>query len=86
MRPPIRASATLIPLLLVVLSGCEVTRDQQAIDAWQAYGNDNTSLTDWTGGDGAHSVRLPDKRVVWMFGDTYLGRIYPTSPPSRGTS
>lgn len=50
---------------------------------WQAYGNDNSSLNDWTGGDGAISVRLPDGRVVWMFGDTYLGKIYPTNPPSR---
>jgi hypothetical protein len=81
-----RGSATLVATSLVLCSSCEVTRDQQANDAWQAYGNDNTSLTDWTGGDGAHSVRLPDGRVVWMFGDTYLGRIYPTSPPSRDAS
>jgi hypothetical protein len=74
-----------VPMLVLALlaSGCRVVRDQQETDAWQAYGNDNTSVADWTGGDGAHSVALPDGRVVWMFGDTYLGRIEPTSPPSR---
>jgi hypothetical protein len=81
-----QASAALIAVSLVLLSGCTVTRDQHEIDAWQTYGNDNSSLTDWTGGDGAHSVRLPDRRVVWMFGDTYLGRILSTSPPSRSSS
>jgi len=76
------------PLLVVslVLAGCRVTRDQREVDAWQVYGNDNTLLTDWTGGDGAHSVALGDGRVVWMFGDSFLGRIEPGSPPSRAAT
>ncbi len=31
----------------------------------------------WTGGDGTYSVLLPDGRTVWLFGDTFLGRVYP---------
>jgi hypothetical protein len=31
----------------------------------------------WTGGDGTYSVPLPDGRTVWMFGDTFLGRVNP---------
>ncbi|MGH2714673.1 MAG: DUF5005 domain-containing protein [Thermoleophilaceae bacterium] len=31
----------------------------------------------WTGGDGAYSVPLPDGRVVWIFGDTFLGGVGP---------
>src|SRR3954452_17100131 len=27
----------------------------------------------WTGGDATWSVRLPDGRTAWLFGDTYLG-------------
>ncbi|MEU8680026.1 DUF4185 domain-containing protein [Streptomyces sp. NPDC048611] len=39
------------------------------------YGNDNTRTDDWTGGDGTHSVRLPDGRTLWLFSDTFLDRV-----------
>lgn len=29
----------------------------------------------WTGADGAHSVALGDGRVLWLFGDTFLGDV-----------
>ena len=29
----------------------------------------------WTGGDGTYSVPLPDGRTVWIFGDSFLGRV-----------
>ena len=44
------------------------------------YGDDATRADDWTGGDGTHSVRLPDGRVLWLFSDTYLGQVY--APPN----
>ncbi|MEU6687107.1 DUF4185 domain-containing protein [Streptomyces sp. NPDC046832] len=44
------------------------------------YGDDPSRTDDWTGGDGTHSVRLPDGRVLWLFSDTYLGRVY--GPPN----
>ena len=31
----------------------------------------------WTGGDGTYSIGLPDGRTLWMFGDTFLGRVNP---------
>lgn len=31
----------------------------------------------WTGADGARSVPLPDGRILWLFGDTFLGRVRP---------
>jgi hypothetical protein len=31
----------------------------------------------FTGGDGTYSVRLPDGRTVWIFGDTFVGKVYP---------
>ena len=68
---------------LLFLAGCEVKRDEVKNASWQTYGNDNTSSTDWTGGDGAHSVRLPNGDVVWMFGDTFAGEVTPTNPPRR---
>jgi hypothetical protein len=27
----------------------------------------------WTGGDGTFSVRLPDGRTAWLFGDSFVG-------------
>ncbi|MGW7577445.1 DUF4185 domain-containing protein [Streptomyces sp. NPDC054765] len=47
------------------------------------YGDDNTRGDDWTGGDGTHSVRLPDGRTLWLFSDTFLDRIQPP-PNSQG--
>ncbi|MFF0889699.1 DUF4185 domain-containing protein [Streptomyces sp. NPDC003456] len=44
------------------------------------YGDDPARTDDWTGGDGTHSVRLPDGRVLWLFSDTYLGRVH--GPPN----
>ena len=31
----------------------------------------------WTGGDGTYSIGLPGGRTLWMFGDTFLGRVHP---------
>lgn len=44
------------------------------------YGDDPSRTDDWTGGDGTHSVRLPDGRLLWLFSDTYLGQVY--APPN----
>jgi hypothetical protein len=29
----------------------------------------------WAGGDGASSTRLPDGRLLWLFGDTFVGSV-----------
>ena len=29
----------------------------------------------WTGADATYSTPLPDGRIMWMFGDTFLGRV-----------
>src|ERR1700751_5623604 len=30
----------------------------------------------WTGGDGAMSYHLPDGRVMWLWGDSFLDTVY----------
>ncbi|MEI5097569.1 DUF4185 domain-containing protein [Streptomyces sp. PmtG] len=50
-------------------------------NAFAAYGDDGARDDDWSGGDGTHSVRLPDGRVLWLFSDTFLGRVHP--PPNQ---
>lgn len=51
--------------------------DQRFNRAWADYGNDNSLSDDWTGADSSYSVALPDGRVVWLFSDTYLGKVGP---------
>ncbi|MEV7993019.1 DUF4185 domain-containing protein [Streptomyces sp. NPDC086077] len=46
------------------------------------YGDDAGRTDDWTGGDGTHSLRLPDGRVLWLFSDTFLGPVHPPPNPS----
>ncbi|MGA5147996.1 DUF4185 domain-containing protein [Streptomyces griseoincarnatus] len=48
--------------------------------AFARYGDDDSRTDDWTGGDGTHSVRLPDGRLLWLFSDTFLGRVH--RPPN----
>lgn len=49
-------------------------------DAFASYGDDGARTDDWTGGDGTHSVKLPDGRVLWLFSDTFLGQVH--APPN----
>lgn len=37
----------------------------------------------FTGGDGTYSVQLPDGRTVWIFGDTFLGKVERDSTRKR---
>ncbi|MGW5637595.1 hypothetical protein [Streptomyces sp. NPDC003832] len=54
--------------------------DERLTSEFARYGDDASRTDDWTGGDGTHSVRLPDGRVLWLFSDTYLGPVY--GPPN----
>ncbi|MCL7428269.1 DUF4185 domain-containing protein [Streptomyces sp. YS415] len=54
--------------------------DQRLTSEFARYGDDPSRTDDWTGGDGTHSVRLPDGRVLWLFSDTYLGQVH--APPN----
>jgi hypothetical protein len=49
------------------------------------HGDDNHRLDDWTGADGTYSLKLPGRRVLWIFSDTFLGRVNPggSRPPVR---
>jgi len=56
-------------------AGTATTRPDTAWDdLFQAYGNLSGQ---WSGGDGAQSLLLPDGSTVWFFADTYLGATDP---------
>lgn len=40
---------------------------------------------DWAGGDAALSVRLPDDRLLWLFGDTFVGDVLDDGSRAPGT-
>lgn len=54
--------------------------DEALTGEFARYGDDPSRIDDWTGGDGTHSVRLPDGRLLWLFSDTYLGQVH--APPN----
>ncbi|MFF3644161.1 DUF4185 domain-containing protein [Streptomyces sp. NPDC002564] len=55
--------------------------DERTTGEFARYGNDAARTDDWTGGDGTHSVRLPDGRLLWLFSDTFLGQVH--APPNQ---
>jgi hypothetical protein len=88
--------STLTAILLTVVRDTDGRRQNSAdciphtVASWSTatpltieftrYANDGTRTDDWTGGDGTHSLRLPDGRLLWLFSDTYLGPVH--APPN----
>ncbi|MQA97056.1 MAG: hypothetical protein GEV11_21320 [Streptosporangiales bacterium] len=60
-----------------------VRPDRALTGRFEAYGDDNERLDDWTGGDGTWSARLPGGRTLWIFADTFLGRVQPPDAVHR---
>jgi hypothetical protein len=59
-------------------SGSAAEPDREFNRLFQRSGNG------WTGGDGTLSVALPDGRTLWLFGDSFLGNVFPDrSRPSE---
>jgi hypothetical protein len=76
-------SVTLVGILAVALSGSDGRSASAAnvLDAGRlhqqlrAYANSNVNQNDWSGGDGAASVKLPDGRMLWLMNDSFLGPV-----------
>ncbi|WP_169514795.1 DUF5005 domain-containing protein [Actinomadura atramentaria] len=55
-----------------------VRPDAGLTGAWHRFGDAGGGRADrrgWAAGDGTYSVPLPDGRVAWLFGDTFLGPV-----------
>ncbi|TDE39998.1 DUF4185 domain-containing protein [Nonomuraea mesophila] len=59
------------------------TTNARLTGLFTTYGNDNSRLDDWTGADGTYSLKLPGGKDLWIFSDTFLGRVDPdgSRPP-----
>ncbi|MCA1831658.1 MAG: DUF5005 domain-containing protein [Actinomycetota bacterium] len=64
------ALTIVVCLLSVLPARAETIAEQLQRQLW-TYGD--TTPNGWTGGDGTYSVLLPDRRVVWLFSDSFLG-------------
>ena len=58
-------------LSIASLSGAEEYPGQPAAD-WDAL---FTRAEGWTGGDVSAAFPLPGGRTVWVFGDSWIGRV-----------
>jgi hypothetical protein len=69
-----RAAWLALLLSCILLSSCSAVQ-KRAYDSRSASAVCLPSFPDkdgWYGGDGAYSIRLDDKRVLWLFGDTFV--------------
>jgi hypothetical protein len=67
-------------LVVAAMSACSprtipgpAPTDVVSAPEWEAV---FTRTQGWTGADGAATVALPDGRVLWLFGDTFVGPVY----------
>jgi hypothetical protein len=76
---PLRLAATNGSPLPPAIPGA-ATAEMSWDNLFQDYGDTSGQ---WSGGDGAQSVLLPDGSTMWFFGDTYLGKTNAdgTRPP-----
>ena len=63
-------------LLLVsfLLAGCQV-QPRFTVAALPGHDAAFERTAGWSGGDGAYTIGLGEGRVLWVFGDTFVGRV-----------
>ncbi len=62
-------------LLLCTLSACQTAHPRFTVEPLPLYDAAFQRPSGWTGGDGAYSVALGRDRVLWLFGDSFIGRV-----------
>jgi len=63
---------------------CLTAPPSSAADYQQAFDGLRTVWTEWAAADGAFPIDLPDHRVLWLFGDTIVGRVRPNDSIAGG--
>src|SRR5512133_2596624 len=74
-----------VSVIFLLLSGCagnRVKKSPASSDTLVTVDSMYTKLfirscCGFTGGDGTYSVLLPDGRTLWIFGDTFFGKVNP---------
>lgn len=61
--------------LLVLLVGACASQPQVMVEVLPGYDAVFERKSGWTGADGAYSVELSDSKILWLFGDTWVGAV-----------
>ncbi len=62
---------------------CDVIEEQATKQIQALFLNTGPLGTQWLGGDGDTSVVLGEDKIIWFFGDTFLGRYASTQKPKE---
>jgi hypothetical protein len=62
-------------LLFILLSACQAGHPRFTVEPLPRHDAAFQRPSGWTGGDGAYSVALDSDRVLWLFGDSFIGRV-----------
>jgi hypothetical protein len=65
----------LTALLCLLLTACQ-TPPGIRVEPLPQYDAAFARASGWTGGDGAYSTALGGERVLWLFGDTFVGGVH----------
>lgn len=65
----------IFPAFFLLLSVACSTAPRFHAEALPAYDACFDRREGWIGGDGVYSVALPGDRLVWLFGDTFIGKV-----------
>jgi Domain of unknown function (DUF5005) len=84
---------TITLLSMLLISSCTRFQGRQKTADSELKAVQDTIFTEmfkreccgFTGGDGTISILLPDGRIAWLFGDTFLGKVYPDRTRERTT-
>jgi hypothetical protein len=79
------AAPAAVPASPAGLPGTAPPCGDEPVDAagWQALLESDHDQ--WSGGDGASSTRLPDGRLLWVFGDSFAGAVRADGSRAAGT-
>lgn len=72
----------LLPLILAVACSSALAQTTASALTYEFAAMDDSG---WTGADASWSARLPDRRIVWLFGDTFIGGVDQNGCRIRGT-
>jgi hypothetical protein len=72
-KKPIRKLIPLFFLFLLIL-GC-ASGPRFSVETLPRYDACFERNEGWTGGDGVYSVALTKERILWLFGDTWIGKV-----------
>lgn len=62
-------------LLFLLSSACSYNRPQFTVERLPQYETLFQKSHGWTGGDGIFSVELDPNRILWLFGDSFIGKV-----------